>query len=93
MYQCELIKWSLTTCSTVQYISGTSSPVAQSVATRDVNQEVVSSNPSSANSLSDVCQESMWQASFVFQQWAKSICDKAASCLESMLCEKAMNHI
>ena len=51
-------------------------PVALSVVTRAVNQEVVSSNPSSANIIFDVWQKSLWQASFVFHQWAYSICGK-----------------
>ena len=51
-----------------------------------VNQGVVRSNPSSANIIYDVWQKSLWQASFVFHHRANSLCGKAASCLESMLC-------
>ena len=58
-------------------------PVAQSVAMRAVNPGVVSLNP---NILSDVWQKSLWQATFVFHQWANSLCGKAASSLERMLC-------
>ena len=61
-------------------------PVAQSVLTRAVNPGIASSNPSLAIILSDDWQKSMRQASFVFHQWANSLCGKAASCLESMLC-------
>ena len=48
-------------------------PVAQSVAMRAVNPWFVSSNPSSANILFEVRQKSLWQASFVFHQWDKSM--------------------
>ena len=65
---------------------GSRAPVTQSAATRAVNLGVVSSNPSSPNILSEVWQKSLWQASFVFHQWSNSLCGKAASCLESMLC-------
>ena len=51
--------------------------VVQSVATQAVNPGVVSSNPSSFRRLRNVT---------AFHQWANSLCGKAASCLESMLC-------
>ena len=57
--------------------------VAQSVATQSVNAGVVSSNPSSANILSNVW---LWHASHVFHQWANKLCEKAATGFESMLC-------
>ena len=44
------------------------------------------SNPSSANTLFNILQKSMWQASFFYHQLANSLCGKAASCLESLLC-------
>ena len=34
-----------------------------------------------------VWQKSLWQALCVIHQWANSLCGKAASCLESMLCQ------
>ena len=70
----------------ISVVNNVWAPGAQSVATWAVNAEVVSSNPSLANILSDFWQKWLWQASFVFHQWASSPCGKAASCLESMLC-------
>ena len=60
-------------------------PVAQSAATRAVNPGVMRSNPSSANILSDVWQKSLWHSSFTNGLF-NSLCRKAASCLERMLC-------
>ena len=57
-------------------------PVAQTVAMQAVNQGVLSSNPGSANFLSDVWQMSMRHASFVFHVYQ----GKAASCLGKLLC-------
>ena len=51
-------------------------PGAQSVATRAVNPEVVSSNPSSANILSVVWQKAIVTSAFIFLQWANSLCGK-----------------
>ena len=62
-------------------------PVAQLVTMQAVNPGVVSSNLSSANIFSDDWQKSLWQASFVFHQWANSLCGKAGGCLVSMLCQ------
>ena len=72
-------------CVDVYFMNVSRTPVAQSVATPAVNPGVMSSNPSSANILSDVWQKSLWHASCVYPQWANSLCGKAASCLESML--------
>ena len=58
------------------------SPVNQSVATRAVNQAVVSSK----SKLDQHCFPSMRQASFIFHQWVNSLFGKEASCLERMLC-------
>ena len=68
-------------------------PVAHSEATRAVNPGVVSSNPSSAKSISDIRQKSLWRASFVFHQWAYSLCEKAASWFEIFCSEKARKHM
>ena len=59
--------------------SGNRALIAQLVATRAVNQGVVSPNPSSANTLSDLWQISLWQASFVFHKWLYKVIFKEVS--------------